>query len=234
MNGELPFATDLDWQPLWLTLQLALCTTTILLLLGIPVAYWIAYTRTRLKPLVETLISMPLVLPPSVLGFYLLLAFSPQHAFGQWLQHWMHLRLAFSFPGLVLGSVIFSLPFMVQPLQSGFQDLPVSLIEASRTLGKSDLFTLFRILLPNMKSALLTGAVLSFAHAIGEFGVVLMIGGNIPGETRVASIAIYDEVESLHYGAANFYALILFALSFAILLIVFLMNRRWLRTVRFD
>jgi molybdate transport system permease protein len=227
MNLDLSFASTLDWQPLWLTLKLALFATSILLVVGIPLAYWVAYTRTRLKPLVETLVSMPLVLPPSVLGFYLLLAFSPQHAFGQWLEHWLHLRLAFSFPGLVLGSVIFSLPFMVQPLQSGFQNLPMSLIEASRTLGKSDFFTLFRILLPNMKSALLTGTVLSFAHAIGEFGVVLMIGGNIPGVTRVASIAIYDEVESLQYGAANFYALVLFAVSFTILLIVYLMNRRW-------
>ena len=227
MNLDLSFASTLDWQPLWLTLKLALIATGILLLIGIPLAYWVAYTRTRLKPLVETLVSMPLVLPPSVLGFYLLLAFSPQHAFGQWLEHWLHLRLAFSFPGLVLGSIIFSLPFMVQPLQSGFQNLPVSLIEASRTLGKSDFFTLFRVLLPNMKSALLTGTVLSFAHAIGEFGVILMIGGNIPGVTRVASIAIYDEVESLQYGAANFYALVLFAVSFTILLIVYLMNRHW-------
>jgi len=227
MNLDLSFASTLDWQPLWLTLKLALIATGILLLIGIPLAYWVAYTRTRLKPLVETLVSMPLVLPPSVLGFYLLLAFSPQHAFGQWLEHWLHLRLAFSFPGLVLGSIIFSLPFMVQPLQSGFQNLPVSLIEASRTLGKSDFFTLFRVLLPNMKSALLTGTVLSFAHAIGEFGVILMIGGNIPGVTRVASIAIYDEVESLQYGAANFYALVLFAVSFTILLFVYLMNRRW-------
>ena len=229
MNLDFSAGSELDWQPLWLTLRLALCATTILLLLGIPLAYWVAYTRTRVKPLVETLVSMPLVLPPSVLGFYLLLAFSPQHAFGQWVEHWLHVRLAFSFAGLVLGSVIFSLPFMVQPLQSGFENVPLSLIEASRTLGKSDFFTLFRVLLPNMKPALLTGTVLSFAHAIGEFGVVLMIGGNIPGVTRVASIAIFDEVESLHYGAANFYAMVLFAVSFAILLIVFLMNRRWIK-----
>jgi molybdate transport system permease protein len=229
MNLDFSAGSELDWQPLWLTLRLALSATAILLLLGIPLAYWVAYTRTRVKPLVETLVSMPLVLPPSVLGFYLLLAFSPQHAFGQWVEHWLHVRLAFSFAGLVLGSVIFSLPFMVQPLQSGFENLPLSLIEASRTLGKSDFFTLFRVLLPNMKPALLTGTVLSFAHAIGEFGVVLMIGGNIPGVTRVASIAIFDEVESLHYGAANFYAMVLFAVSFAILLIVFLMNRRWIK-----
>lgn len=218
-----------DWQPLLLTFRLAAITTLILFVIGIPLAYWIAYTRTRFKPVVETLVSMPLVLPPSVLGFYLLLAFSPQNAFGQWLEQWFQIRLVFSFAGLVIGSVIFSLPFMVHPIQSGFQNLPVSLIEASRTLGKSDLVTLFRVLLPNIKPALLSGAVLSFAHTIGEFGVILMIGGNIPGVTKVASIAIYDEVESLNYAAANFYALVLFAITFAILLTVYVMNKKLLK-----
>ncbi len=214
----------IDWEPLLLTFRLAAMTTTILLLLGVPLACWIAYSRSRLKPLVETLVSMPLVLPPSVLGFYLLLAFSPQHAFGRWLEQWLHLRLVFSFAGLLIGSLIFSLPFMVQPIQSGFQALPRSLIEASRTLGKSDLVTLFRVLLPNIRPALLSGVVLSFAHTIGEFGVVLMIGGNIPGVTRVASLAIYDEVERLDYGAANFHAIVLFLLSFAIVLCVHAVN----------
>lgn len=218
-----------DWQPLLLTFRLAAITTLILFVLGIPLAYWIAFTRTRFKPVVETLVSMPLVLPPSVLGFYLLLAFSPQNAFGQWLEQWFNIRLVFSFAGLVIGSVIFSLPFMVHPIQSGFQNLPVSLIEASRTLGKSDSVTLFRVLLPNIKPALLSGAVLSFAHTIGEFGVILMIGGNIPGVTKVASIAIYDEVESLNYAAANFYALVLFAVTFAILLTVYVMNKKLLK-----
>lgn len=220
-----------DWQPLLLTFRLAAITTVILLIVGIPLAYWIAYTRTRLKPVIETLVSMPLVLPPSVLGFYLLLAFSPQHAFGHWLEQWFHVRLVFSFAGLVVGSVIFSLPFMVHPVQSGFQSLPPSLIEASRTLGKPDIATLFRVLLPNIKPALLSGAVLGFAHTIGEFGVILMIGGNIPGVTRVASIAIYDEVESLNYAAANFYALVLFAVTFAILLTVYIVNKKWLKAV---
>jgi len=218
-----------DWQPLALTFQLAAVTTAILLVVGVPLAYWVAYARTRIKPLIETLVSMPLVLPPSVLGFYLLLAFSPQHAFGQWLEQWLHVRLVFSFAGLVAGSVIFSLPFMVQPIQSGFEALPASLIEASRTLGKPDIVTLFRVLLPNIKRSLLAGVVLSFAHTIGEFGVVLMIGGNIPGVTRVASLAIYDEVEGLNYAAANFYAGILFATTFAILLLVYVANRRWMR-----
>jgi molybdate transport system permease protein len=220
---------NVDWQPLLLTFELAAVTTAILLVAGVPLAYWIAHTRTRLKPVIETLVSMPLVLPPSVLGFYLLLAFSPQHAFGQWLEQWLHVRLVFSFPGLVIGSVIFSLPFMVQPIQSGFESLPASLLEASRTLGKPDIETLFRVLLPNIRRALLSGAVLSFAHTIGEFGVVLMIGGNIPGVTRVASIAIYNEVEGLNYAAANVYAAVLFATTFAILLMVYITNRRWTR-----
>jgi molybdate transport system permease protein len=220
---------EYDLQPLLLTFRLAAITTAILLVIGVPLAYWIAHTRIRLKPVVETLVSMPLVLPPSVLGFYLLLAFSPQNAFGQWLEQWFHIRLVFSFAGLVIGSVIFSLPFMVQPIQAGFQGLPTSLLEASRTLGKSDIATLFRILLPNIKPALLSGAVLSFAHTVGEFGVILMIGGNIPGVTKVASIAIYDEVESLNYAAANFYALVLFAVTFAILLTVYVVNKKWLK-----
>jgi molybdate transport system permease protein len=221
-----------DWQPLLLTFRLAALTTLILFCIGVPLAYWLAHTRTRLKPVAETLVSMPLVLPPSVLGFYLLLAFSPQNAFGQWLQAWFQVKLVFSFAGIVVGSVIFSLPFMVQPIQAGFEALPASLQEASRTLGKSDLTTFFRVLLPNIKPALLSGAVLTFAHTIGEFGVILMIGGNIPGATRVASIAIYDEVESLNYGAANFYALVLFAVSFAILLTVYVLNRRWLKVTQ--
>ena len=217
----------IDLQPLLLSFILAAVTTVILLAIGIPLACWIAFTRTRGKPLIEALVSMPLVLPPSVLGFYLLLAFSPQHAFGQWLEQWLHLRLVFSFPGLVIGSVIFSLPFMVQPIQSALQNLPRHLLEASRTLGQPDHVTLFRVLLPNIKPALLAGTVLSFAHTVGEFGVVLMIGGNIPGVTKVASIAIYDEVEGLHYAAANFYAMVLAAVTFAILLSVYVMNRKW-------
>ncbi|SNS41514.1 molybdate transport system permease protein [Noviherbaspirillum humi] len=218
-----------DWQPLLLTFRLAAMTTAFLLLLGVPLAWQLARMNSRFKAVLETLVSMPLVLPPSVLGFYLLLAFSPQHAFGQWLDRWLHLKLVFSFEGLVLGSILFSLPFMVQPVQAGFQALPASLLEASRTLGKSDLATLFRVMLPNIKPALLTGTVLSFAHTVGEFGVVLMIGGNIPGVTRVASIAIYDEVEGLNYAAAHFHAAVLFTLSFVILLAVHLANRGWRR-----
>jgi molybdate transport system permease protein len=216
----------LDWQPLLLTLRLAGVTALLLLLIGVPLAWWLASTRSRLKPIVETLVSMPLILPPSVLGFYLLLAFSPQHFFGAFLHDHFGLSLVFSFPGLVVGSLLFSLPFMVQPVQAGFQGLPVSLAEASYTLGKSRLHTLFKVLLPNVRSSLLAGTVLSFAHTIGEFGVVLMIGGNIPGVTRVASIAIYDEVESLNYAAAHFHAAVLLILSFSILLAVYAINKR--------
>lgn len=216
-----------DWQPLWLTVRLAFFTTVLLFIIGMPLAYWIAYSRNRFKPVFEALVSMPLVLPPSVLGFYLLVAFSPQNAVGAWLRDYFQLQLAFTFQGLVVASVIFSLPFMVQPLQAGFQHLSVSLIEASRTLGKSDPFTLFHILLPNMKAPLLSAIVLTFAHTVGEFGVVLMIGGNIPGVTRVASIAIYDQVESLNYTQAHIYSAVLAGASYAILLTVYIVNRRW-------
>jgi molybdate transport system permease protein len=220
-----------DLQPLWLTFKLAAVTTVILCVIGVPFAWWLAGTRTRFKPVLEALVSMPLVLPPSVLGFYLLLAFSPQHGIGRFLESTIGLRLAFSFEGLVIASVIFSFPFLVQPVQSGFQHLPASLTEAAYTLGKSRWQTFLRVLLPNIKPSLLAGVVLAFAHTIGEFGVVLMIGGNLPGETRVASIAIYDEVESLNYATANFYALVLFALCFAILLTVYAVNKRAMRAM---
>jgi molybdate transport system permease protein len=220
-----------DWQPLWLTFQLAAITTFILCLIGIPFAWWLAHTKTRLKPVLEALVSMPLVLPPSVLGFYLLLAFSPAHWFGGWLDQVAGLKLAFSFQGLVVASVIFSFPFLVHPVQSGFQSLPPSLSEAAYTLGKSRWQTFVHVLLPNIKPQLLAGVVLAFAHTIGEFGVVLMIGGNMPGQTRVASIAIYDEVEAMNYGAANFYALVLFGVCFGILLGVYLLNKKLLMRV---
>ncbi|MEM1320296.1 MAG: molybdate ABC transporter permease subunit [Bacteroidota bacterium] len=219
----------IDWSPIILTFQLACVTTLILLLVGIPLAYWLAYTRSRLTPIFETLVSMPLVLPPTVLGFYFLIAFSPANAFGRWLDEWLGLRLVFSFEGLVIASVIYSLPFMVHPIQSGFSNLPASLREAAAVLGKTRLTTLFRVLLPNIKPSLLTGIVLAFAHTIGEFGVVLMIGGNIPGKTKVASIAIYDEVEALNYSLANAYSLFLFAVTFTILFTVYLINGGYLK-----
>ncbi len=216
----------MDWQPLFLTFQLAIITTLILLVIGIPLAYWLAYAENRLKSVVEALVSMPLVLPPTVIGFYLLLLLSPSNGLGWWLDNWLGIRLVFSFEGLVLGSVIYSLPFMVQPIQSGFQSLPKSYKEAAYLLGKSRWTTLKKVLLPNIKPSLLTGIILAFAHTIGEFGLVLMIGGNIPNETRVASIAIYDEVESLNYDMANKYSMILFVIAFVILVSVYSINGR--------
>lgn len=217
------------WDPIFITFKLAFITTAVLLFIAIPLAYWLAFTKSSFKPIMETLVSMPLVLPPTVLGFYFLMVFSPGNFLGSWLQNFLGIRFVFSFSGLVLGSVLYSLPFMVHPVQSGLTALPVSLREAAFVLGKTKLTTFFRVLLPNIKPALLTGIVLAFAHTIGEFGVVLMIGGNIPEKTRVASIAIYDEVESLHYGVANTYSIILFSVTFVILMIVYAVNGGFLK-----
>jgi len=213
--------------PFLLTFKLALISTVILFVISLPMAYALAYSSFRMKPLVEALVSLPLILPPSVLGFYLLLAFSPERAFGGFLDRYFDLRLVFTFPGLVISSVIYSLPFMVQPFQSGFRMIPRSLIDASYTLGKGRFETLVHVLLPNMRAALITGSILAFAHTIGEFGVVLMIGGSIPQETRVVSIALYDEVQAMHYDTANIYAGILLAFSFVILVTVYSINQRF-------
>lgn len=220
----------MDWSPIILSLQLAFVTTLLLFILAIPVANWLSSTSSKLKPVIEAMISLPLVLPPTVLGFYLLLAFSPNNAFGQWLQETIGLQLIFSFPGLVLASMIYSLPFMIQPIQSGLSGLSLNMKESSCVLGKSKWETLLKVSLPNIKPSIITALVLSFAHTIGEFGVVLMIGGNIPGVTKVASIAIYDEVESLNYAAAHQYALILLIMTFGILLTVYSLNKKFTLT----
>lgn len=214
-----------------LTFELAAVTTVILLLIGIPLAAFLAFSKTRFKSVAETIVSMPLVLPPSVLGFYLLLAFSPASFIGEFLTS-HGIRLAFSFEGLVIGSVLFSLPFMVHPIQSALSQVPRSIFEASYTLGKSKIETMIRVILPTVRHGLISGIVLAFAHTVGEFGVILMIGGNIPDETRVASIAIYDEVESLNYAMAHQYALTLFVVTFAILLIVYTLNKKSLEGLR--
>ena len=216
----------LDFEPFYLTLKLALVTTLVLFIICTPVAYWLAFSRSRLKVLIEALVGLPLVLPPSVLGFYLLLAFSPQNSFGKFLETYFDIRLVFTFPGLVIASVIYSLPFMIQPIQSGFRMVPETWIETAYTLGKSKFTTLIKVLMPNMKSALLTGCILSFAHTVGEFGVVLMVGGNIPNETRTISVSIYDEVEAMNYHQANIYSLLLLAFSFLVLVSVYLVNHR--------
>jgi molybdate transport system permease protein len=219
----------MDWSAIILTFKLAFVTSVILFFIAMPIAYYLAFSKSKFKPIIETLVSMPLVLPPTVLGFYLLLIFSPSNAFGNWIENTIGFKFVFSFPGLVLGSLIYSLPFMVHPIQSGLVKLPANLIEASYVLGKSKWETFRRILLPNIKPSLLTGIILSFAHTIGEFGVVLMIGGNIPGKTKVASIAIYDEVEAMNYNVANQYSLILFIICFLILLLVYLVNGGYLK-----
>ena len=215
-----------ELEPFILTFELAAVTTVLLFLISVPLAYWLTYSRYKVKYVVEALVSLPLILPPSVLGFYLLLAFNPQNAFGKFLESYFDVRLVFTFEGLVVGSVIYSLPFMVQPIHNGLKLLPQSLVEASYTLGKGRVETLLRILLPNIRTSLITAAVLSFAHTVGEFGVVLMVGGNIPRETRVVSIALYDEVEAMNYASANLYAVTLLFFAFLILLVVYLVNFR--------
>lgn len=211
----------MDYGPLWLSLRLALVTTFLLLLVGIPLAAWLAQTRWRGKVLVEALVSLPLVLPPTVLGFYLLVVFSKNSPVGHWLVTHLGLELVFSFEGLVVGSMVYSLPFMVQPIQAGLQQLSPHLAEASYTLGKGYWETLFKVLLPNIRAELVTGVVLTFAHTVGEFGVVLMIGGSLPNETKVASIAIYEYVETLQYAQAHQYAALLLLGSFVVLVITY-------------
>jgi molybdate transport system permease protein len=216
----------IDWSPLLLTLKLAMVTTIILLIIGIPLAYWLSKTTSKFKIFIEAIISLPLVLPPTVLGFYLLIAFSPKSYIGNFLNSHFGLELAFSFTGIVIGSVIYSLPFMVQPLQSGFKTIPKSFTESAYLLGKSKFTTLLKVELPIIKSSVLTAIILTFAHTVGEFGVVLMVGGNIPNQTKVASIAIYDEVEALNYNNAHLYAGILLIVSFSILLLLYFQNNK--------
>jgi len=215
----------MDLSPIWLTLKLASITTLLLLLVGLPLAWWLSKRRSIFKVILEAIITMPLVLPPSVLGFYLLIAFSPQHGVGKWLLNTFNIQFVFSFQGLVLASVIYSMPFMIGPIKSALQQLPASLAQASYTLGKSERETFLRVLLPNIKPSLLTAIVLTFAHTLGEFGVVLMIGGNIPNVTRVASIAVYDSVENMDYSTANVYSLILFSITFVMVIGVFIFNK---------
>ena len=204
------------------TANLAFWTTVILLIIGLPISYWLAFSRCKIKPFFEALLCMPMVLPPTVMGFYILMAISPVNFFGRWLEEWFDVRLAFSFSGVLLASVLTTVPYMVQPLQNGLMALPESLREASYTMGKSKLTTFFRILLPNIKHSLISAIAMTFAHVTGEFGVILMVGGMaMNGPTRVASIAIYDEVQSMQYSVAGDYALILFLVSFTVLIIIY-------------
>ena len=217
----------MDFGPFWLTMKLSLITSFLLLIIGIPLAYYIAYSKSLLTLVLEVISTLPLVLPPTVLGFYLLILFSKNGPLGPIWEKFLGYQLVFTFEGLVIASLIYSLPMMIHPLVSGYRSIPKNLIEASLTLGKSKLETLLRVILPNMKSSILVGLVLSFAHTMGEFGVVLMVGGNIEGKTRVASIVIYSAVESIDYFTAHVYSALLLLLSFVSLISLYLVNRRW-------
>tara|TARA_B100000929_G_scaffold76125_1_gene59374 strand:- start:604 stop:1275 length:672 start_codon:yes stop_codon:yes gene_type:complete len=212
---------------IWLTVQLATVTTCILLFFGTALAWWLSRTKSRTKPIIEAVTALPLVLPPTVLGFYLLVIMSPDNAIGSF---WVHLTgstLTFSFAGLVVASVIYSLPFMVQPLQNAFETVGSEPLEAAASLRAAPLNAFVTVAMPLSARGFLTAIVLTFAHTVGEFGVVLMVGGNIPGETRVISIAIYEHVETLQYAAAHSLSLALLGFSFVVLLAVYTLNRRF-------
>lgn len=219
--------TAIDLAPLWLTLQLAALTVLILFIIATPIAWWLAYTRSRLKTIIEAVTALPLVLPPTVLGFYLLIFLGPNGPVGQMWTGLSGQHLAFSFAGLVIASCIYSLPFVVQPLQTAFEGINRQVIEASWTLGASRLRTFIMVVIPQVRRGALMAMVLGFAHTMGEFGVVLMVGGNIPGETQVVSIAIYEQVEMLNFEAAHQLSAGLLVFSFVVLLIVYAVKRNW-------
>ncbi|MCH9695433.1 MAG: molybdate ABC transporter permease subunit [Gammaproteobacteria bacterium] len=217
----------MSFGPLWLSVQLAAFSTLILIVCGAPLAWWLARSCSRWQPVVQAVVAMPIVLPPTVLGFYLLILLGPGGTVGGW---WLQLTgdtLTFSFAGLVIASCVYSLPFAIQPMQNAFESLPAKNLEAAWTLGATKLDAFFSVAVPLSVRGFLGAAVLSFAHTLGEFGVVLMVGGNIPGETRVISIAIYDHVETLNYAAAHQLSLVLIAFAFIVLFSMFVVNRRW-------
>ncbi len=218
----------MDWQAIWLSLRLAACTTLVLLAFGLPLAFWLANTRWRGKFLVEAIVALPIVLPPTVLGFYVLMAIGPLSPLGRFYESLVGHRLPFTFQGLLIASVLYSLPFAVQPFTSGFAAVDRRMLEASWCLGVGKPGTFWRVALPLAWPGVLTGMVLSFAHTIGEFGVVLMIGGNIPGQTRTVSISIYDEVQALNYAAANQTSLALLIFSFVVLAVTYGLQRKFI------
>jgi len=217
----------LEFTPFLLSFKLALMTTLILFVISLPLSWYLSQTRSKMKPLLEAITALPIVLPPSVLGFYILWALSQNSALGAFFEETFGVQLAFSFTGLVVASCFYSLPFMVQPLQSGFESLNPHMLEASYVAGKSKIHTLFKVALPNMKPALLTAFIITFAHTVGEFGVVLMVGGSIPGETKVASVAIYEMVEIMDYTSAHIYSMIMLIIAFVVLLSVYIFNHQY-------
>jgi len=216
----------MSWEAFWLTVRLATIVSMVLFAVGIPIAYWLTYSRWRCKFLIEALVALPIVLPPTVLGFYVLVALGSRSPLGRWWQSLTGHTLAFTFEGLVIGSLLYSLPFAVQPFAASFGAVDAGLLRASASLGQSPFQTFRRVVLPLSKAGLITGFTLSFAHTLGEFGVVLMVGGNIPGVTRTISIDIYDRVEAVDYVGANQTALVLLVISFVLLSIVYGLNRR--------
>lgn len=216
----------LDLEPFVISFKLASITTIILFIIALPMSWWLSQTKFKLKPFVEAVISLPIVLPPSVLGFYILYALSYNSPIGAFFEETFGIKLVFNFTGLVIASCFYSFPFMVQPLQSGFESLNKNMLEASYIAGKSKIQTLLQVALPNIRPALMTALIITFAHTVGEFGVVLMVGGSIPGETKVASVAIYEFVEEMDYAQAHIYSAIMIALSFTVLLSVYIFNLR--------
>ncbi|MEC4687806.1 MAG: molybdate ABC transporter permease subunit [Nitrospirota bacterium] len=216
----------MNWVAVGLTLKLATLTAVILVMIGLPVAYWLSFSKWRWKFLVESVVALPLVLPPTVLGFYILVAMGPQSPVGRLYTSLVGHPLPFTFEGLLFASILYSLPFAVQPFASAFEQVDRRLIEAAWTLGVSRVGTFFKLVLPLSIAGVVTGFVLSFAHTLGEFGVVLMVGGNIEGQTRTVSIDIYDHVQALDYGAAAQTAFLLLAISYAVLLLVYAVNRK--------
>ncbi|MDO9118152.1 MAG: molybdate ABC transporter permease subunit [Nitrospira sp.] len=216
----------MNWIAIWVTFKLASLTAGALLVIGLPIAYWLAYSTWRWKFVVESIVALPLVLPPTVLGFYLLVAIGPHSPVGRFYADLVGHPLPFTFEGLLLASILYSLPFAVQPFATAFEQVDRKLIEASWTLGLSKVKTFFKLILPLSTAGLITGAVLSFAHTLGEFGVVLMVGGNIEGVTRTVSIDIYDEVQALNYAGAAKTAAFLLVISYLVLLLVYAMNRK--------
>lgn len=216
----------MEFTPFILSFKLAFVTTLILFFISMPLAWYLSQTRSKVKPLLEAITALPIVLPPSVLGFYILWALSQNSALGAFLEEQFGIQLVFNFAGLVVASCFYSLPFMVQPLQSGFESLNKNMLEASYISGKSKLSTILKVALPNMKPALLTAIIVTFAHTVGEFGVVLMVGGSIPGETKVASVAIYEMVEIMDYSSAHIYSIIMLIISFIVLLSVYVFNQK--------
>ncbi len=215
---------SLDFTPFLLSFKLAIITTIILFIIALPLSWYLSQTKSKFKPLFESLTALPIVLPPSVLGFYLLVMLSQNSPLGIFFKDHFDIELIFNFQGLVIASCFYSLPFMVQPLQNGFESINKSIIEASYTLGKSKLETIYKVVLPNMKPAILTALIITFAHTVGEFGVVLMIGGSIPNETKVASVAIYEMVEMMDYSSAYIYSGIMVFVSFLVLIMVYIFN----------